>query len=113
MSHLAAISSVLALPGQTPQDCVDAVKRALSLAVASRVRRIRLAFWLGEGAPCPESAAQQHELFLASHPDWHPIEYAGVSDFVALMRQVARGVMLVGPELVPGWEPPRVDDVAE
>jgi hypothetical protein len=112
MSHLTAISLVLALPGQTPQDCLESIKRAISLAVAARVRRIRFAFWLGDAAPCPESAEHQHELFLAAHPDWHLIEYAGIGDFLALMRQVARGVMLVGPELAPGWELPRVEDVA-
>ncbi len=111
MSHLTAISLVLALPGQAPEDCLESIKRALSLAVAARVRRIRFAFWLGEAAPCPDSAEHQHELFLASHPDWDPIEYAGVGDFLALMRQVARGVAIVGPELAPGWEPPRVDGV--
>ncbi|HEX3475951.1 MAG TPA: RiPP maturation radical SAM C-methyltransferase [Kofleriaceae bacterium] len=111
MSHVTSISLVVALPGQTPEDAVGSIRRAIALAAAARVRRIRLAFWLGDGAPCPDSEAQQHALFLASHPDWHPVEYAGVSDFVALMRRLVRGTAIIGPEITPGDHPSAIAGV--
>ena len=110
MSHVTSISLAVALPGQTPEDAVGSIRRAIALAAAARVRRIRLGFWLGDGAPYPDSEAQQRALFLASHPDWHPVEYAGVSDFVSLMRAFVRGTTIIGPEILPGWQPPRTDD---
>jgi hypothetical protein len=103
MSHLTSLSLVLAMPGETAEDCTASVKRAISAAVEAHVPRIRFAYWLGDSAPCPESHEQQQDMFLASHPDWHPLEYAGVGDFVELMRHVTPAVEIVGPHVAPDW----------
>jgi len=105
LSHLASLSLALALPGETAEDVVEGLNRAISAATRARIRRLRFALWLGDGA-LPTDSADHDRIFMASHPDWHPLEYRGIFDFVALMRNAAPQLTLIGPGLVAGWEPP-------
>lgn len=105
LGHLCAISLLLALPGEDAEHCVGAVQSCLRLAAEAGARRVRLSLWL-DAPRAPESPQEQDRWFLQSHPDWHPLEHRGVFDFVALMQAAAPALSLIGPGLLPGWEPP-------
>ena len=105
LAHLTTVSLVLGLPGESAEATVDGLNEALKVILAARIRRVRLSLWLGDGA-LPSSSGEQDARFLESHPDWHPMEYRGIFDYVALLGQATPDLALVGPGLLPGWEPP-------
>jgi hypothetical protein len=109
LGHLCAISLLLAMPGEDGEQCIGAVQSCLRLAAEAGVRRVRLSLWL-DAPHAPESPEEQTRLFLASHPDWHPLEHRGIFDFVALMQAAVPAISLVGPGLLPGWEPPEAGE---
>jgi hypothetical protein len=112
LSHLASLSLALALPGETADDVIGGLNRAFAAAARARIRRRRLALWLGDGG-LPTDSADQDRRFLASHPDWHKLEYRGIFDFVALVRDAMPQTTLIGPGLVAGWEPPAEAEAVE
>jgi hypothetical protein len=103
MSHVTGISTVLGLPGQSAEDCLKEIQELVRAMVAARILRIRFVYWLGDSMPLPRSPEHMKELFLASHPDWHPVEYAGLFDFIALLQNGMKQVEIVGPGFLPDW----------
>lgn len=105
LSHLASVSIAAGLPGERAEECVDGMNRAVAAMVNARVRRLQVALCLGSG-PAVRTATEQHQAFLRLHPDWHPMEYRGLFDMAALLQSAVPDLILVGPGLLPTWEPP-------
>lgn len=97
LAHLARVSVVLGLPGETAEHCLAIVNETFRLALASRVSRMRFSLWLGDSAP-PADASERKRRFLASHPDWHEVEYQGIQDYIAVSALTYPYVKIVGPD---------------
>ncbi len=108
LSYLTGLSIVLALPGQSAEDCIEAVNDTVRAAAGAGIRRVRFALWLGGGLP-PRDAEEQHRRFLNSHPDWHPVEYRGLFDLTALVGAAIPQMELIGPGLLPDWAPAPIE----
>lgn len=111
LSHIAGLSVVIGMPGESAEDCIEALNATIKVAVEAKIRRVRVAYWLGGGAP--EDADAQARMFMESHPDWHPVEYAGLFDFVALLRSAMPQLEILGPGFNLGWAAPRMEDFAD
>jgi hypothetical protein len=94
---------VLGLPGESAEDCLEVIQLASKTALEAKIRHVRFALWPGEEKSIPENVGQMQELFLANHPSWHPVEYRGIHDFLALMNETLQHTKVVGPEFSPDW----------
>jgi hypothetical protein len=95
LAHLSRLSLAVGLPGEGPDQCVAAINEAFRLALSCRIPRLRFSFWLGAGGAPPEGPAEQERRFLAAHPDWHPIEYQGIRDVIALAAMACPQIQVV------------------
>lgn len=105
LAHLTTVSLTVALPGEQAEDCVDSLNVAVSSCTSARIRRLRVAAYLGPGG-APESAVDQHARFAATHQGWHPMEYRALFDMSVLLASAVPELTLIGPGWLPAWEPP-------
>jgi hypothetical protein len=103
LGHVTTLSVAVALPGETIRDSIGVLDRALRLAAEHRLAAVRCALWIGDGGG-PRDREDQQRRFLVSHPAWTEEEYRGFHDLVAVIRQVAPKIELIGPGFLPSWD---------
>jgi hypothetical protein len=108
LAHLCTLSMVIGHPEESADDCAESIKAAVNTALRAGVPRLRLGLCL-DGPQAPASSEEQDRRFLASHPDWHPLEYRGLFDLVALLQAAVPAVTILGPGHIPGWEPAEIE----
>lgn len=103
LGPVTTLSIVAGLPGEEIRDSIAALDRALRLAAEHQLAAVRCSLWIGDGGP-PADRDAQRRRFLASHPGWTEEEYRGFHDLVAVIRNVAPDLELIGPGFLPGWD---------
>jgi hypothetical protein len=96
LGHLSRLSIVLGLPGESADDCVAMVNDVFRVALTHRIPRLRFSMWRGDLLPATDETVQE-QRFMATHPEWHPVEYRGVHDYVAVTAMAHPQLSVVGP----------------
>ena len=105
LAHAARVSLVIGLPGESAEDAVEALNRAVQVAVECRIARLRIALYPGPGAAAPRSLAEETDTFLSAHPSWTAEEVRGMFDFVHILRIGLPQIDFLGPGFLPSWDP--------
>jgi hypothetical protein len=107
LAQLTTLSVALGLPGESIDAAVAGLNSTLQLAGQHGIPAVRVSLWLGGGPP-PGDPDDQRRRFLDSHPDWNLEQYLGLHDVIAVLREVAPHIELIGPGFVPSWPDPPV-----
>ncbi len=103
LAAVTTLSLAAGLPGESIDEAVAALNQTLQLAAQHGIGSVRCALRI-DGGPPPTDPADQKTRFLAAHPGWSEAEYRGFHDLVAVIRQVAPNIDLVGPGFLPSWD---------